>query len=118
MKFCQNLKELRQEAGLTQKSLAEKCKLSAQCISSLEQGTRNPTGTTLQVLAEFFNVSVDELIGSEGFTPEERSAGLSSTRKENITPEEEQLLEAFRKIGQRHGEETQRALIEVAKSMI
>lgn len=65
MKFKDRLKELRYENSLTQKDIADGCKLSTQCISQLELGTRNPTGSTLEALADFFEVSTDYLLGRE-----------------------------------------------------
>ena len=62
MAFKDNLKDLREENGMTQKEVAEACSLSHQCISQLESGSRNPTGSTLVALADFFECSVDELL--------------------------------------------------------
>ena len=62
MDFKERLRELREELGLTQKEVAEGSLLSPQCISQLEAGTRNPTGSTLISLANFFACSVDYLL--------------------------------------------------------
>ena len=62
MAFKDILKFLREENALTQKELASACDLSHQCISQLENGTRNPTGSTLLALADFFECSVDHLL--------------------------------------------------------
>lgn len=63
MEFSVILKELREERGLKQKELAAMSGLSAQCISTLEMGTRQPTGNTLLALANALNVSADFLLG-------------------------------------------------------
>ena len=65
MAFSEVLKYLREEREITQKELANKCNLSPQCICALEQGTRNPTGSTVAVLAAFFGVSADYLLDLE-----------------------------------------------------
>lgn len=65
MTFSETLKYLRQEKQITQKQLAYACKLSPQCICNLEQGTRNPTGSTIRTLAVYFGVSADYLLGLE-----------------------------------------------------
>lgn len=63
MLFSQRLKELRIEKSCTLTEIAKNCGVSVQCISSLEMGTRNPTGSTLNALADFFQVSTDYLLG-------------------------------------------------------
>ena len=118
MEFSTILKELREEKRLTQKELAQACKLSPQCISALEKGINSPTALTLSALANYFNMSIDELIGHEDNTPEERAAGASETKKISITPIEDEMLYLFREIGRKHGSEAQQALITVAEKML
>ena len=59
------LRELREEANLTQKQLAEKIGNMQRNISNWEQGVSQPDLPTLIVLADFFKVSLDELCGRE-----------------------------------------------------
>lgn len=61
--FGNRLKELRKEKGLTQAQLAIILKTSASSIGMYEQNRRIPDTETLQSLSEYFNVSVDYLIG-------------------------------------------------------
>ncbi len=63
MQFSERLKELRCEKGVTITQVARSCKVSIQCISSLEMGKRNPTGSTIAMLADYFGVSADYLLG-------------------------------------------------------
>lgn len=65
MLFNEILKGLREERGLTQKNIADACKVSPTCICQLETGSRSPTGSTLLSLADFFNCSIDYLLGRE-----------------------------------------------------
>lgn len=118
MEFSTILRELREEKRLTQKELAKACQLSPQCISALEKGINSPTATTLSALANYFNLPIDELIGHGEITPEEKAAGASATKKISITPIEDEMLYVFRKIGKKHGEEAQQALITVAEKML
>jgi transcriptional regulator with XRE-family HTH domain len=53
---------LRKESGLTQEQLAEKCGLSQQYLSKLEQGRRNPTIVTLYEIATALGVSQVDLV--------------------------------------------------------
>lgn len=114
MDFSTTLKELRQEKGLTQKELAKACNLSPQCISSLEKGINSPTAITLSALSNYFDIPIDELIGSN-FTSDDRLSGISETTKITITPFEAEMLDYFRQIGKKLGNKGQNALIRVAK---
>jgi transcriptional regulator with XRE-family HTH domain len=60
-----NAARLRKEAGLTQEQLAERCGLSQQYLSKLEQGRRNPTVVTLYEIAQGLGVSHLELVRPE-----------------------------------------------------
>ena len=61
--FSDRLKELRKSENLTQKELAEKSGISLRSIIAYENGMRQPTSKTLNVLADFFNVSTSYLWG-------------------------------------------------------
>lgn len=62
-KFKDNLKELRSEKNLGQVELANAIGVSKGIISLWENGLREPNMYSLIVLAEFFNISIDELVG-------------------------------------------------------
>lgn len=55
--------ELRKEKGIGQQDLAEVLGVSFQSVSKWETGTTMPDITLLPSIAEYFNVSVDELLG-------------------------------------------------------
>jgi transcriptional regulator with XRE-family HTH domain len=57
-----NFARLRKEADLTQEQLAERCGLSQQYLSKLENGHRNPTVVTLYEIAQGLGVSHVELV--------------------------------------------------------
>lgn len=59
----QNIKQYRKENDLTQEQLAEIFGVTAQTISRWELGTAYPDITMLPVLANFFGVSTDTLLG-------------------------------------------------------
>lgn len=118
MKFSLKLKELRENRGLTQRDLAQVLKLSKGSIGMWESTERLPNAKQLQQIASYFNVSVDELLGREEFTAEERAAGLSETRKMNVTPIEEDCIHVLRQIGKRYGEQAQRDYITVGENML
>ena len=54
--FASRLKQLREEAGLTQPELAERAGMNQFGIAKLEQGVRKPTWETVQALARALGV--------------------------------------------------------------
>lgn len=62
--FQTRLKQLREDAGYSsQQSFANKFGVSQAAVGNWEAGSRKPDMNTLIKLADFFNVSVDYLIG-------------------------------------------------------
>ncbi|WP_026477351.1 helix-turn-helix domain-containing protein [Alkaliphilus transvaalensis] len=61
--LASRLKLLRKGKGISQKVLAASMELSTSTIAMYETSQRDPDTTTLQKLADFFNVSVDYLLG-------------------------------------------------------
>lgn len=61
--FKDRLQQLRKQANLQQKELGAQIGLSANAISMLETGNRETTFEKLVLLAEFFHVSTDYLLG-------------------------------------------------------
>ncbi len=58
-----NLKKLRKQAGLTQISLQMKTGIEQALLSKFENGERIPPTETLMVLADFYGVSIDYIMG-------------------------------------------------------
>ncbi len=61
--FGERLKELRTERKLNQTQLAQAIHVSNGIISLWENGLREPTLSNLLALAEYFSVSLNELVG-------------------------------------------------------
>ena len=61
-KFCQNLKEVRKQCGLTQKQVAFALNVVESCYANWEQGRTEPNIDMLRRLGAIFNISIDELI--------------------------------------------------------
>ena len=62
-KFSERLKELRQERGLKQREMAEICGLKLRGYQCYEYATSCPDFDGLVFLADYFDVSVDYLLG-------------------------------------------------------
>lgn len=63
--FGVRLKELRQEKEMGQVELAKELGVSKGVISLWENGLREPGMNSLIILAKYFSVSVDYLVGLE-----------------------------------------------------
>ncbi|MBE6782624.1 MAG: helix-turn-helix domain-containing protein [Ruminococcaceae bacterium] len=63
--FGENLKKLRKSKNLTQDALADFLGMSFQAISKWERGETYPDITMLPVIASFFGVTVDSLLGTD-----------------------------------------------------
>lgn len=61
--FAERLKELRQEKGLSQMELAKAIGLGQSSIAHWEKNERVPNAEAIAVIAKFFAVSADYLIG-------------------------------------------------------
>lgn len=61
--FSKNLKQLRTSRGMTQNSLAKILNISRSCIANYESEKRQPDHEMVKRIADYFNVSIDFLLG-------------------------------------------------------
>ena len=61
--FKNVFKRLRTSSGYTQSEMAEKLGIAKSTISMYENGNREPDFETLELIADFFNVDIDYLLG-------------------------------------------------------
>ena len=98
--FAKKLKDLRTERQLTQNELSLKTGLSHGCIAMLEVGKRAPTGSTLILLADALECSVDYLLGRED------DFGNITIQKEkssvDLTADEKELMDIFKSLHHQH----------------
>lgn len=60
--FARRLQRMREQRGISRRVLSELCGLSKNRISRYERGEQEPTASSLEALASFFEVSVDYLL--------------------------------------------------------
>ena len=83
------IKDLRTEAGMTQAELAKRMSTTNTTISKYELGQRDLDSATIGKLCDVFGCTADYLLGRSAVaTPE-------------LTPEEESLLQAWRRCDDR-----------------
>jgi len=63
MTFPDKVRQIRKESGLTQVALAKGIGVSDRTIKRYEAGTVEPTLSALLTLADFFQISLDYLVG-------------------------------------------------------
>lgn len=61
--FAEHLKQMRLKKGLTQVQLAKAVNASQRGIQNYEMGVRKPTCEMLIALADYFDISLDYLVG-------------------------------------------------------
>ena len=61
------LRELREEKGMEQQEVADKLGISRSAMGMYERGKREPNDEIKKRMAEFFNCSVDYLVGYSDF---------------------------------------------------
>lgn len=71
------LKELRTKKRDSQQAVADYLEITRQAYSNYENGNRQPDNETLLKLAEYFNISVDELLRGPKKTPAPKSGHAS-----------------------------------------
>lgn len=79
----ENIRRLRRERELTQEEVAAHLGISFQSISKWERGDGYPDITMLPSLANYFDVSVDELIGMNKIARSEKLDDINSLWAEN-----------------------------------
>lgn len=94
MDFGNKLKELRTQAGLTQKQLADQIGITKSVVSFYELRERTPSPDILVKLAAVFHVSTDYLLGIEKGKSIDIS-GLDSEDKKAVRMVVEQLRKKY-----------------------
>lgn len=94
--FANNLKRLRLQNGLTQEELGKKLDKDYSTIGKWENGTRSPIMEDALKIADFFNVSLEDMIcknifdgGSNNFDELEL---LFSKHKDILTDEDKEYM--------------------------
>lgn len=85
MSFKDKLKELRKQRSITQEDLAKQIGMSKSAIGMYESGQREPNFETLEIFADYFNVTMDELLDRDtqaGYYTDPETAEIANALKE------------------------------------
>lgn len=75
------IKELRDQAGISQAQLAKKLDVTRSSVNAWEMGLSTPTTQYIVALAKLFHVSADYILGTEA----DRSISLRGYTEEEVT---------------------------------
>lgn len=98
--MVRNLKKLRTKNGVTQGQLADAVGVSQQSINKYENHNIEPDIDTLIAIADFFNTSVDELVGHYSNTEDNNIAF-------RLNNDELRLISQYRFLDQKQKESIQ-----------
>lgn len=102
-KIMIRIRELRQSRGLSQQALADMFLLSQQSIYKYEHGLAEPDIDMLRQMAEYFEVSVDYLIGYSDIPVHYETLSHSG----EMTRAERRLLDCYRSLSSKAQEAVQ-----------
>lgn len=94
--FGQRFKELRKNKGLTQETLAKNFYLNKSSISRYEQNKQLPEMDLLKKFADFFDVSIDYLLGR---TDEMKVSNSTYTTEELLQYLDDEQRKEFLELG-------------------
>lgn len=89
--FAERLKKLRSEKNMVQKDIAKVLNITTSAYGFYEQGKRTPDQETLIKLADFFDVSIDYLLGKtdiRNYAINEPTVALHSDNDYDDLPQE------------------------------
>ena len=99
----ENIRSLRIANGITQEQFGYELGVSAQAVSRWENGATYPDITMLPMIADFFDVTLDELMGrGRELESNEREAFFQTMREMHSRGEIENILEAYDKMLQKY----------------
>lgn len=93
MKLGENLKKYRKEHGMSQEELATQINVTRQAISAWETGKAVPAVSTLKILADYYNISIEELCGMENIKKETEPALEKGRFRKNLFSNKHRLVE-------------------------
>lgn len=94
--MLKNLKSLREDASVSQKQLAEAIGVSQQSINKYENHSIEPDISTLIRIADYFDTSVDYLIGNTSVRRK-----IENVTTYDLNTEESKLINHFRKLSKK-----------------
>lgn len=80
--FASKLKKAREETGFTQREVSKETNIPQSTIANYETGRTQPDIENLGILADFYEVDVNWLLGTKGKKSENNYQNINDTYKE------------------------------------
>lgn len=91
--FSERLRYLRTSRGLSQLEFAKQVRLSKSAVNMYERGEREPSFDVLEIIADYFNVDLDYLLGK---TECENRNRIVMEPRSDLSRTEQDLIRKFR----------------------
>jgi len=115
--FGERLRELRKESGLRQDELAENLNFARATISYYETGARIPDIQKISIIADFFDVSVDYMLGRTNvkrfITTSEEVVCILEMFKSLSKPKQDELLLNIKTLRKREQSERELSVADI-----
>lgn len=93
--FANNLSRLIEERGIEQRKLASDLNVSASIVSSWVLGKRFPRANTMQEIADYFHVTVSELVESEPIPTANPKLAVLFSRSRKLTDKQLDIINSI-----------------------
>ena len=90
-RFGKRLKELREDRGLRQNDMAKVCGIAVASYANWEQGRTLPPINQIPVLADFFEVSTDYILG----VSKKEAADRLASRMQNLPEDSRAIVQSL-----------------------
>ncbi|TKI66670.1 helix-turn-helix transcriptional regulator [Lysinibacillus mangiferihumi] len=96
MKYGEIFKKLRTEKGLSQKELTDRLTINRSTYARYETSSTQPDFETLSKLADFYDVSIDYLLGrTDNKNALHTQAGISDEAYNNLSAYQKEVIDFF-----------------------
>ncbi|MGE7621738.1 helix-turn-helix domain-containing protein [Viridibacillus sp. NPDC096237] len=91
------IKKLREQQNISQKDFAKKLNVSNVVLSRYESDERKPDYETLQLIADYFEVTTDYLLGRSEIKNSRmfESAGITNEEYKSLNPYQKEVIDFF-----------------------
>lgn len=110
------IKELRKNRGLTAKQFAEEIKVAESTVSLYENGKREPDYETLKRIADFFNVSVDYILGRTDESEQTKKPAIGELLE--LSKNKQEIISLLDQVSEDNREMVDRAVKALIQSII
>lgn len=119
--FGEILRHLREQADISQEDLGKAVKCAKSTISQYELNKRNPDLNTLTAIADYFDISVDYLLGRTDKKSFSESNNVSTTPKDvrpDIANDDLSRAQIAANMEGRYGEKPSPELVELIREVV